>query len=108
MEKARLLFLIFIYSMFAMACSTEPEIPSGGNTNNEVSNENGSSNQEQDEENTNNDNQNNTEENMSNSRIKIEANGTTLTATLKDNVSTRALVNLLKEEPQRKDYHTTW
>ena len=48
MEKARLLFLIFIYSIFAMACSTEPEIPSGGNTNNEVSNENGngSSNQE--------------------------------------------------------------
>lgn len=29
MEKARLLFLIFIYSMLAMACSTEPEIPSG-------------------------------------------------------------------------------
>lgn len=103
MEKARLLFLIFIYSMFAMACSTEPEIPSGGNTNNEVSNENengnGNSNQEQDEENTNNDNQNNTEESMSNSTIKIEVNGTTLTATLKDNVSTRALVNLLNERP---------
>lgn len=103
MEKARLLFLIFIYSMFAMACSTEPEIPSGGNTNNEVSNENengnGNSNQEQDEENTNNDNQNNNEENMSNSTIKIEVNGTTLTATLKDNVSTRALVNLLKGGP---------
>ena len=99
MEKARLLFLIFIYSMFTMACSTEPEIPSGGNTNNEVSNGNGSSNQEQDEENTNNDNQNNTEESMSNSTIKIEVNGTTLTATLKDNVSTRALVNLLAEGP---------
>ena len=81
MEKARLLFLIFIYSMLTMACSTEPEIPSGGNTNNEVSNENGngSSNQEQDEENTNNDNQNNNEENMSNSTIKISVNGTTLT-----------------------------
>ena len=62
-----------------MACSTEPEIPSGGNTNNEVSNENGngSSNQEQDEENTNNDNQNNNEENMSNSTIKISVNGAT-------------------------------
>ena len=53
----------------------------------------------QDEENTNNDNQNNNEENMSNSTIKISVNGTTLTATLKDNVSTRALVNLLKEGP---------
>ena len=95
MEKGRLLFLILIYSMFAMACSTEPEIPSGNGTETEISNDNNN----QDEENTNNDNQNNTEENMSNSRIKIEANGTTLTATLKDNVSTRALVNLLKEEP---------
>ena len=36
---------------------------------------------------------------MSNSTIKISVNGTTLTATLKDNVSTRALVNLLKEGP---------
>ena len=95
MEKGRLLFLILIYSMFAMACSTEPEIPSGNGTETEISNDNNN----QDEENTNNDNQNNTEENMSNSRIKIEANGTTLTATLKDNVSTRALVNLLKEGP---------
>ena len=81
--------------MFAMACSTEPEIPSGNGTETEISNGNNN----QDEENTNNDNQNNNEENMSNSTIKIEANGTTLTATLKDNVSTRALVNLLKEEP---------
>ncbi len=97
MKKARLLFLICIYSMFAMACSTEPEIPSGSNTNNEVSNEN--SNQEQNGENTNDDNSNNTEESMSNSTIKIEVNGTTLTATLKDNVSTRALVNLLKGGP---------
>ena len=95
MEKARLLFLIFIYSMFAMACSTEPEIPSGNGTETEISNDNNN----QDEENTNNDNQNNTEESMSNSTIKIEVNGTTLTATLKDNVSTRALVNLLKEGP---------
>ena len=95
MEKARLLFLIFIYSMFAMACSTEPEIPSGNGTETEISNDNNN----QDEENTNNDNQNNTEESMSNSTIKIEANGTTLTATLKDNVSTRALVNMLKEGP---------
>ena len=97
MKKAGLLFLILIYSMFAMACSSDPEIPSGNETNNEMPN--GNSNQEQDEENTNNDNQNNTEESMSNSTIKIEVNGTTLTATLKDNVSTRALVNLLKEEP---------
>lgn len=95
MEKARLLFFIFIYSMFAMACSPEPEIPSGNGTETEISNDNNN----QDEENTNNDNQNNTEESMSNSTIKIEANGTTLTATLKDNVSTRALVNLLKEGP---------
>ena len=95
MEKARFLFFVFIYSMFAMACSTEPEIPSGNGTETEISNGNNN----QDEENTNNDNQNNNEENMSNSTIKIEANGTTLTATLKDNVSTRALVNLLKEEP---------
>jgi len=95
MEKARLLFLIFIYSMFAMACSPEPEIPSGNGTETEISNDNNN----QDEENTNNDNQNNTEESMSNSTIKIEVNGTTLTATLKDNVSTRALVNLLKEGP---------
>ena len=95
MEKGRLLFLILIYSMFAMACSTEPEIPSGNGTETEISNDNNN----QDEENTNNDNQNNTEENMSNSRIKIEANGTTLTATLKDNVSTRALVNLLRKGP---------
>ena len=95
MEKARLLFFVFIYSMFAMACSTEPEIPSGNGTETEISNGNNN----QDEENTNNDNQNNNEENMSNSTIKIEVNGTTLTATLKDNVSTRALVNLLKEGP---------
>ena len=95
MGKARLLFLIFIYSMFAMACSIEPEIPSDNGTETELSN--GHNNQ--DEENTNNDNQNNTEESMSNSTIKIEVNGTTLTATLKDNVSTRALVNLLKEGP---------
>ena len=95
MEKARLLFFVFIYSMFAMACSTEPEIPSGNGTETEISNGNNN----QDEENTNNDNQNNNEENMSNSTIKIEVNGTTLTATLKDNVSTRALVNLLKERP---------
>ena len=95
MEKARLLFFVFIYSMFAMACSTEPEIPSGNGTETEISNGNNN----QDEENTNNDNQNNTEESMSNSTIKIEVNGTTLTATLKDNVSTRALVNLLKEGP---------
>lgn len=95
MEKARLLFLIFIYSMFAMACSPEPEIPSGNGTETEISNDNNN----QDEENTNNDNQNNTEESMSNSTIKIEVNGTTLTATLKDNVSTRALVNLLKGGP---------
>ena len=95
MEKARLLFFIFIYSMFAMACSTEPEIPSGNGTETEISNDNNN----QDEENTNNDNQNNTEESMSDSTIKIEVNGTTLTATLKDNVSTRALVNLLKEGP---------
>ena len=88
MEKARLLFLIFIYSMFAMACS-------GNNSETEISDENNN----QDEENTNNDNQNNTEESMSDSTIKIEVNGTTLTATLKDNVSTRALVNLLKEGP---------
>ena len=95
MEKARLLFFVFIYSMFAMACSTEPEIPSGNGTETEISNGNNN----QDEENTNNDNQNNNEENMSNSTIKIEVNGTTLTATLKDNVSTRALVNLLKGGP---------
>lgn len=95
MEKARLLFFVFIYSMFAMACSTEPEIPSGNGTETEISN----GNNHQDEENTNNDNQNNNEENMSNSTIKIAVNGTTLTATLKDNVSTRALVNLLKEGP---------
>lgn len=95
MEKARLLFFIFIYSMFAMACSPEPEIPSGNGTETEISNDNNN----QDEENTNNDNQNNTEESMSNSTIKIEVNGTTLTATLKDNLSTRALVNLLKEGP---------
>lgn len=95
MEKARLLFFVFIYSMFAMACSTEPEIPSGNNSETEISNGNNN----QDEENTNNDNQNNNEENMSNSTIKIKANGTTLTATLTDNVSTRALVNLLKEGP---------
>ena len=95
MGKARLLFFIFIYSMFAMACSTEPEIPSGNGTETEISNGNNN----QDEENTNNDNQNNNEENMSNSTIKIEVNGTTLTATLKDNVSTRALVNLLKGGP---------
>ena len=95
MEKGRLLFLILIYSMFAMACSTEPEIPSGNGTETEISNDNNN----QDEENTNNDNQNNTEESMSNSTIKIEVNGTTLTATLKDNVSTRALVNLLKGGP---------
>ena len=81
--------------MFAMACSTEPEIPSGNNTETEISNGNNN----QDEENTNSDNQNNTDENMSNSIIIIEANGTTLTATLKDNVSTRALVNLLKGGP---------
>lgn len=95
MEKARLLFFVFIYSMFAMACSPEPEIPSGNGTETEISNDNNN----QDEENTNNDNQNNTEESMSNSTIKIEVNGTTLTATLKDNLSTRALVNLLKEGP---------
>lgn len=95
MEKARLLFLIFIYSMFAMACSTEPEIPSGNGTETEISNDNNN----QDEENTNNDNQNNSEENMSNTTIKISVNGTTLTATLKDNVSTRALVNLLRKGP---------
>lgn len=95
MEKARLLFFVFIYSMFAMACSPEPEIPSGNGTETEISNDNNN----QDEENTNNDNQNNTEESMSNSTIKIEVNGTTLTATLKDNVSTRALVNLLNEGP---------
>lgn len=95
MGKARLLFFIFIYSMFAMACSPESEILSGNNSETEISNENNN----QDEENTNNDNQNNTEESMSNSTIKIEANGTTLTATLKDNVSTRALVNLLKKGP---------
>ena len=81
--------------MFAMACSTEPEIPSGNGTETEISNGNNN----QDEENTNNDNQNNTEESMSNSTIKIEVNGTSLTATLRDNVSTRALVNLLKEGP---------
>ena len=90
MGKARLLFFIFIYSMFAMACSTEPEIPSGNGTETEISNGNNN----QNEENTNNDNQNNNEENMSNSTIKIAVNGT-----LKDNVSTRALVNLLKEGP---------
>lgn len=95
MEKVRLLFFVFIYSMFAMAYSIEPEIPSDNGTETELSN--GHNNQ--DEENTNNDNQNNTEESMSNSTIKIEVNGTTLTATLKDNVSTRALVNLLKEGP---------
>lgn len=95
MEKARFLFFVFIYSMFAMACSTEPEIPSGNGTETEIS----SGNNNQDEENTNNDNQNNNEENMSNSTIKIAVNGMTLTATLKDNVSTRALVNLLKEGP---------
>ena len=95
MGKARLLFFIFIYSMFAMACSPEPKIPSGNGTETEISNGNNN----QDEENTNNDNQNNSEENMSNSTIKISVNGTTLTATLKDNVSTRALVNLLKEGP---------
>lgn len=95
MEKARLLFFVFIYSMFAMACSPEPEIPSGNGTETEISNDNNN----QDEENANNDNQNNSEENMSNSTIKISVNGTTLTATLKDNVSTRALVNLLKEGP---------
>lgn len=95
MEKARFLFFIFIYSMFAMACSPEPEIPSGNGTETEISNGNNN----QDEENTNNDNQNNNEENMSNSTIKIAVNGMTLTATLKDNVSTRALVNLLKEGP---------
>lgn len=95
MEKARFLFFVFIYSMFAMACSTEPEIPSGNGTETEIS----SGNNNQDEENTNNDNQNNSEENMSNSTIKISVNGTTLTATLKDNVSTKALVNLLKEGP---------
>lgn len=95
MGKARLLFFIFIYSMFAMACSPEPEIPSGNGTETEISNDNNN----QDKENTNNDNQNNTEESMSNSTIKIAVNGTTLTATLKDNVSTRALVNLLKEGP---------
>ena len=95
MEKGRLLFLILIYSMFAMACSTEPEIPSGNGTETEISNDNNN----QDEENTNNDNQNNSEENMSNTTIKISVNGTTLTATLKDNVSTKALVNLLKEGP---------
>ena len=95
MEKARLLFMILIYSMFAMACSTEPEILSGNNSETEISNGNNN----QDEENTNNDNQNNNEENMSNSTIKISVNGTTLTATLKDNLSTRALVNLLKEGP---------
>lgn len=78
-----------------MACSTELEIPSGNDTGTEISNGNNN----QDEENTNNDNQNNNEENMSNSTIKIAVNGTTLTATLKDNVSTRALVNLLKEGP---------
>ena len=95
MGKARLLFFVFIYSMFAMACSPEPEILSGNNSETEISNGNNN----QDEENTNNDNQNNNEESMSNSTIKIEVNGTTLTATLKDNVSTRALVNLLKEGP---------
>lgn len=95
MEKVRLLFFVFIYSMFAMACSTEPEIPSGNGTETEISN----GNNYQDEENANNDNYNNSEEKMSNSTIKIEVNGTTLTATLKDNVSTRALVNLLKEGP---------
>lgn len=95
MGKARLLFFVFIYSMFAMACSPESEIPSGNNSETEISNESNN----QDEENTNNDNQNNNEENMSNSTIKIAVNGTTLTATLKDNVSTRALVNLLKEGP---------
>ena len=66
MEKARLLFFVFIYSMFAMACSTEPEITSGNCTETEIS----SGNNNQDEENTN-----------------------------KDNVSTKALVNLLKEGP---------
>ena len=71
------------------------QILSGNNSETEISNGNNN----QDEENTNNDNQNNTEESMSNSTIKIEVNGTTLTATLKDNVSTRALVNLLNEEP---------
>ena len=95
MGKARLLFFIVIYSMFAIACSPEPEILSGNNSETEISNGNNN----QDEENTNNDNQNNNEESMSNSTIKIEVNGTTLTATLKDNVSTRALVNLLKEGP---------
>ncbi|WP_289105657.1 cyclophilin-like fold protein [uncultured Bacteroides sp.] len=95
MGKARLLFFIFIYYMFAIACSPEPEILSGNNSETEISNGNNN----QDEENTNNDNQNNNEENMSNSTIKISVNGTTLTATLKDNVSTRALVNLLKEGP---------
>lgn len=93
MGKARLLIFIFIYSMFAIACSPEPEMPSGNSTESEISN----GNNYQDEENTNDDNQNNSEENMSNSTIKIAVNGTTLTATLKDNVSTRALVNLLKE-----------
>ena len=61
MGKARLLFFIFIYSMFAMACSPEPEILSGNNSETEISNGNNN----QDEENTNNDNQNNNEENMS-------------------------------------------
>ena len=75
MGKARLLFFIFIYSMFAMACSPEPEILSGNNSETEISNGNNN----QDEENTNNDNQNNNEENMSNSTIKISVNGTTLT-----------------------------
>ena len=58
-----------------MACSTEPKILSGNNSETEISNGNNN----QDEENTNNDNQNNTEESMSNSTIKIEVNGTTLT-----------------------------
>ena len=48
MEKARLLFLIFIYSMLAMACSPEPEILSGNNSETEISNGNNN----QDEENT--------------------------------------------------------
>ena len=51
MGKARLLFFIFIYSMFAIACSPEPEILSGNNSETEISNGNNN----QDEENTNND-----------------------------------------------------
>ena len=38
MEKVRLLFFVFIYSMFAMACSIEPEIPSDNGTETELSN----------------------------------------------------------------------